>query len=142
MANELEHSFDSHNQVANNTLNCSCNNDTIDLLAVNPTEAYPVIRVVSGIKVRFMLDTGASVSLLSGDMWEQVSKGANVKATALEPWTGPRLTGVEGSPIVIHGVASIDITLAGEIFSADILVASGLSTQAILGLDFYRESSA
>jgi len=54
-----------------------------------------------------------------------------VKAKALEIWTGPQLTGVEGRPILIQGVATIDITLADEVFSADFLVASGLSTQAI-----------
>jgi len=72
---------------------------------VNPAKAYHVIGVVSGVEVRFMLDTGASVSLLSRDTWEQVSE---VKSKA-QTWTGPQLTGVEGSPILIHGVATIDI---------------------------------
>ena len=50
------------------------------------------------------------------------------------------MTGVEGSPIIIHGAAAIEITLAGEVLRADILVASGLSTQAILGLDFLQSA--
>jgi len=102
--------MNSHNQVTRNLLH-NCNNDTINLLAVNPAKAYHVIGVVSGVEVRFMLDTGASVSLLSRDTWEQVSKGTEIKSKALETWTSPQLTGVEGSPILIHGVTTIDITL-------------------------------
>ena len=104
--------------------------------AVNPAKAHHVFGDVSGVQVRFVLDTGASVSLLSRDVWEQISN--KTQANTLEPWTGPQLTGVEGSPIVIHGVTAIDITIAGEVLRADILVASGLSTQAILGLDFLQ----
>jgi len=117
-----------------------CKLDAIDLLVVNPAKAYHVIGVVSGVRVKFMLDTGVSVSLLSRDAWEQVSKGVSINASTLEPWTGPQLTGVEGSPIIIHGAAAIEITLAGEVLSADILVASGLSTQAILDLDFLQSA--
>jgi len=62
------------------------------------------------------------------DIWEQISKGNNSHANTLEPWTGPQLTSIEG-PIIIHGAAAIDITLAGEVLRADILVASELSTQ-------------
>ena len=65
-------------------------------------------------------------------------KGNNSHVNTLKPWTGPQLTGVEGSPITIYGAAAIDITLADEVFRGDILVACGLSTQAILGLDFLQ----
>ena len=50
-----------------------CYNDIIILLAVNPTQAYHVVYIVSGNSVSFMLDTLASVSLLSSEAWEQVS---------------------------------------------------------------------
>ena len=110
---------------------------TIDLLAVNPAKAYHVFGDVSGVQVRFILDTGVSVSLLSSDVWEQISN--KTQANTLEPWTGPQLTGVEGSPIVIHGVIAIDITIAGEVLRADILVASIISAQAILGLDILQD---
>ena len=63
-----------------------------------------------------------------------------MKAKAFEILTGPQLTGVENSPILIQRVATIDMTLAGEVFSADFLVASGFITQAILGLDFLQET--
>ena len=43
-------------------------NDFINLLAVNLTQAYYVIGLVSGVCVSFMLDTGAPVSLLVEDM--------------------------------------------------------------------------
>ena len=43
----LPHYYDSNNQVANN-MSHNCNNDTIDLLAVNPAKAYHVIGTVRG----------------------------------------------------------------------------------------------
>ena len=47
----------------------SVNDDFTNLLAVNPAQAYYVDGFVSGVRVSFMLDTRASVSLLSENMW-------------------------------------------------------------------------
>ena len=55
-----------------------------------------------------MLDTGASVSLLKNDVWCEVAND-----TALSTWSGHKLVGVEGSPISILGIATIDVTLSG-----------------------------
>ena len=54
----------------------------------------------------------------------------------LNPWGGSQLVGIEGSPITVHGVATI--TLASQIVRTDILVTQGLSMQAILG---FRKAS-
>ena len=88
-----------------------------------------------------MLDTGASVSLLSENMWNLIQKSDNGTGSEqqLEIWMGNQLVGVEGSPIVIRGTTKIDITLAGKEICTDVLVASGLSMQAILGLGFLEE---
>ena len=48
--------------------------------------------LVAGVQISFMLDTGASVSLLRADVWEQISSDQ-----ALLQWNGSRLVGVEGS---------------------------------------------
>jgi len=47
------------------------NNETVKLLSVNPVGAYHVDGLVSGINVSFMLDTGASVSLLRANVWKK-----------------------------------------------------------------------
>ena len=49
------------------SLSTVCNNDVINLLAVNPAKAYHIVGIVSEVRVSFMLDTGASVSLLNNE---------------------------------------------------------------------------
>ena len=105
--------------------------EVIKLLSVNPAGAYLVGRLMSGVKVSFMLDTGVSVSLLRADVWQKISSDE-----ALMRWNGSGLVGVEGSSIEILGVASCDLSLAGILVKGDFLVAKTLSTEAILGLDF------
>jgi len=116
-----------------------CTNDFINLLAVNPAQAYHVIGIVSGVRVSFMLDTGASVSLLSESMWESIN--ANDTSHELKHWTGSQLVGVDGSTLVIRGETTINITLAGRVVTGDVLVAGGLGMPAILGLDFLEKNS-
>ena len=110
------------------------NNRTVKLLSVNPAGAYHVDGLVAGVKISFMLDTGASVSLLRADVWEKISADR-----ALVQWNGSRLVGVEGSSIEVLGVATCIISLAGITVKGDFLVARTLSTEAILGLDFLEE---
>ena len=44
--------------------------------------------------------------------------------------------GVEGTPLRVCGVAKVEIMFAGEVFHSPVLVASMLTSEAILGLDF------
>ena len=78
-----------------------------------------------------MLDTGAAVSLLRKDVWDNVGSEHQ-----LSPWTGPRLVGVEGTTLEVHGVATLEISLVGKPFLVDFVVVAVLRTQSILGLDF------
>ena len=52
--------------------------------------------------IRFILDTGAPVTLMKEDLWDQVST-----AETVQPWTGPPLVGVEGTPLQVRGCAEI-----------------------------------
>ena len=51
------------------------NNIIIKLLAVNPAHAYHVISEIPGEvgNVKFMIDTGAAVSLIREDIWKRVA---------------------------------------------------------------------
>ena len=81
-----------------------CNNGArVDLLAVNPASAYHVLGLVNGVSMCFMLDTGASVSLVRDDIWRKVA-GENATLAKCDL----RLVGVEGSAIEILGVATLD----------------------------------
>ena len=107
------------------------------LLVVNPTHAYLVIGEISNRgNVKFMIDTGAAVSLMHEDIWEKV---AGNKPT-LTAWTGCQLVGAEGSPIEIKGIATITFLIAGQRVHSDFLVTNRLNSEAILGLDFLEQN--
>ena len=83
------------------------------------------------VEVCFMLDAGAAVSLHRKDVWNNVDGEQQ-----FSPWTGPRLVGVEGTPLEVHGVATLEMIMAGESFLVDFVVVAILRAQLILGLDF------
>ena len=102
------------------------------LLAVNHATAYHVIGSVCGKDVRFMLDTGAAISLISDRTWGLIGEEAS-----LANWDGHKLVGVEGSAIPVLGVAqNLNINFAGVEVQGDFIVVSVLNSEAILGLDF------
>ena len=68
------------------------------LLAVNPATVYHVIGSVRGKDVRFMLDTGAAISLISDRTWGLIGEEAS-----LANWNGHKLVDVEGSAIPVLG---------------------------------------
>ena len=80
----------------------------------------------------FVVDTGASITVLDEEFWERVNPGN----CSLEPWTGCRLVGVEGTPLHVCGVSKVELKLAGEIFHCPVLIAHSLTSDVILGLDF------
>ena len=106
----------------------SCVYTRVDLLAVNPASAYHVRGLVNGV---FMLDTGASVSLIREDVWREVV-GENAPLTNCNL----HLVGIEGSTIAIFGVATLETLFASVSVKGDFIVAKTLSTEAIIGLDF------
>ena len=57
----------------------------------------------------------------------------------LKPWTGKPSVGVAGSPLEVSGTAFVDIEIAGEHFTTQVVMASALTIEAILGGDFERQ---
>ena len=96
------------------------------------THSYRLAGTVNGIPTTFVVDTGASITVLDEEFWERVNPGN----CSLEPWTGRRLVRVEGTPLHVCGVSKVELTLAGEIFHCPVLIARSLTSDAILGLDF------
>ena len=50
---------------------------------IDPANAYHVNGIVNNVLVRFMVDTGAAVSLIMEDIWEKSTPKGDVK---LEAW--------------------------------------------------------
>eukprot|EP00731_Ephydatia_muelleri_P014897 Em0008g617a len=82
----------------------------------------------------FVIDTGAAVSLVRRDVWEQIVKGDCT--LVLEQWAGRRLVGVNGAPLSVSGCKKVDIFLNGMPFKVMCVVTDDIMVEAILGLDF------
>ena len=81
-----------------------------------------------------MIDTGAAVSLVQRDVWEQIVKGDCT--LVLEQWAGRQLVGVNGAPLSVSGCKKVDIFLNGMPFKVMCIVTDDIMVEAILGLDF------
>ena len=127
-----------------NTINCtpladSCvDNDDIMLRAIDPAQAYHDAGYINGVAVNFMVDTGASVSLLHADIWNEITTDCDL---GLEAWHR-KLIGMEGSPLSVLGTATLGVGLGGITVQSDFLVAAELSSKAIIGLDFLEKHEA
>ena len=102
----------------------------ISLLPVS--HSYRINGQVKGVQASFVVDTGAAVTLLDKTLWDKV----NTTGQVLSTWTRPPLVRVEGTRLVMWGTATTEIAFAGEIFQFPVLVASSLTADAILGMDF------
>ena len=58
----------------------------INLLPITPTGGFHLHCSINGHRTSFLLDTGAAVSLLRKEMWDQFSTGA--PTPTLQPWSG------------------------------------------------------
>ena len=112
--------------------------DEIVLKAVDPAQAYHVAGYINGVAINFMADTGASVSLLHSDIWRQLTSNCNL---VLDAWHR-KLIGVEESPLSVLGTASLGVGLGGITVQSDFLITAGLSSDAIIGLDFLKKHKA
>ena len=66
------------------------------------------------------------------ELWE-LSK---LQEMELEEWNGKQLIGVEGTPLHVCGIAQVQISLGGKCCQSQVVIVSGLTADAILGLDF------
>jgi len=94
---------------------------------------------INGVRTPFLLDTGAAVTLLRKDTWDHVNLD---NRQSLCPYSAVQLVGVDGSPLTIHGSATVDLHLDGHSITTDVVVVSPLTAEAILGLDFLHEHQA
>ncbi|XP_071141135.1 uncharacterized protein [Mytilus edulis] len=85
---------------------------------------------VNGCKAKMLIDTGATVSLISKKMFD------SMKSQVLSPMDREILT-ANGSPLILFGKTIIDIDLNGHVCS-NIAVVADLNVDGILGIDFQR----
>jgi len=123
---DLKTQSDSHNNVVHDIDNTVCN-DIIKLSIVNPTNTYHIVGDIPNQgSVKFMIDTGAAISLIREDLWAKIT-GSNA---GLSLWTGCQLVGAEGSKINMKGVAMMVFSIGGQNIEGDFIVTKRLSSEA------------
>ena len=105
---------------------------TTETLSINNVSSYTLSCEVYGTPVSFLIDTGAGVCLLKDEVWNKVKPEGSV----LKPLKVHGLVGVDGIPIKVQGSATINLSIEGQTFNHDFIIANQITTDAIIGLDF------
>ena len=84
----------------------------------------------------FLIDMGAGVSLLRGDIWDRVVPENN----GMDREVTYRLVGVDRIPIKVRGTVTVEVSLEGLVFNQKFVIADGITAEAILGMDFLEEN--
>ena len=96
---------------------------------------YRIYVEVAGIPTSLVIDAGAAVTLLRTDIWDKIQRQ---KPSALNPWTGPKLVGADGRPLQVWGCKQLTVTIAGQKFESQVIIADSLTAEGILGLNFLQ----
>ena len=81
-------------------------------VSINTVSSYFVLGYVFDCPVSFLVDTGAGVSLIRGDIWEK----AVPHNSARDLQGACRLVKVDGIPIKVRGTASVNITVENHTY--------------------------
>ena len=107
-----------------------------------PQPPYTIVSVVSGHsyylhaeindrRVSFLVDTGSAFTILRRDAWEKASP----EDKKLD-YCGKSFVSVDGSHLAVHGSCVVPVSIDGKVFNQRVYVMSGITTEALLGLDF------
>ena len=79
---------------------------------ITSTGGFRLERLIYGQAISFLVDTGAAVTLMRKDTWDQVTQGQKVD---LEPYREQQLVSVDGTPLQVYGHASTQICKYGSL---------------------------
>ena len=102
------------------------------------TGGYRLLGTLYGTPIALLVDTGAAVTLLRQDIWNQIS----ACTSELKPWPGPPLVSAGGTPLTIHGCTCMTLQLGGRDIETEMVIVSPLTSEAILGIDFLQAQQA
>ena len=113
--------------------------DKDDSVAAICAGGYQVEGKVNGVTIKFVVDSGAAITLMRSDIWTAITNNHPKKLSA-HNMAG--LVGVEGSSLTIHACATVNLHLGNREIETDVVVAGPLITDAILGVDFLQKHGA
>ena len=100
--------------------------------SINNVSNYLLPCSMYNVPVSFLINTGAGVSLLQGNVWDKIrSKDHKLTTVTLQ-----RLVGADGIPIRIRGSTLIQFSTGSMEFKHEFVIADHITAEAILGLDF------
>jgi hypothetical protein len=98
-----------------------------------------VYSYVGNRPVRALIDTGAALSVLSGDIFRRIRRSDyTIKPNA----THKQLLAADSSPMPVIAEIDVDVKIAGLHIPCTFSVVQNLGFQAILGMDFLTEAHA
>ena len=114
------------------TLNQSCTDKHRIMLSTGQCLTVP--GRIRDVRINFLIDTGAAVSVLNVNVWESLRRYAQFQRIGLVPSTAMQT--VNGEPLTVRGKINVPIELADVIFPFEVNIIEGVTYDAILGKDF------
>ena len=87
----------------------SVSNNGVDVIAINSVSNYSVCASTFRNQVSFLVDAGASLSFIRGDIWDCIKPSDHPKLTPMST----RLVGANGSPLQTQGSTVVELTISG-----------------------------
>ena len=109
---------------------------TLNVYPVNPALMFHVLINIAGLTYRFLLDTGAAMTLINSSTWKRYQSMSHPKPI-MQPWTQQQLVSVDGSPLKVSGTDIVQLDIQRIPFPISVVV-NDLTEDAILGLDFLQ----
>ena len=96
--------------------------------SISSTISYKISTLKNNLPVSFVLETGAAVTILHKETWENIK----MPKSRLTTWTGQNFIGVEGTLLQAIGCSKIPVEIEGKTFYIKVIVVSSLTTEAIM----------
>ena len=93
----------------------------------------------NGVKASFLVDTGASISVIAHSIFELIPNSSSIPSFRVSPsW---RLSAVTENELALVGRYESEVRILGRTFFRPFFVVKGMAkTEVILGYDFIREA--
>lgn len=116
-----------------NLIHCVCQSNIVTVTKPKRDHGFYVNGSICGEKCPFLIDTGASKSILSKGMYKKIAQKVD-----LSPGAVPRLQLADGTPLETLGTICDSIQV-GPVSMKQVLIVANISDDGIIGLDFLRQ---
>ena len=98
---------------------------------------------VGPIDFRVLVDTGASISLIQGEMYDEMIKKKLI-SNNFKRWTGGTVRTAAENGMAVRGTTQIEIVLKGDNIrlTLEVAIINGLTKELIMGIDVLNKLSA